>query len=79
MPSGYIDIKSSDNQGSFKAYFTSRPYVADLPRPAGIVIAQEIFGVSPFLKEMANRYAALALLSLYQDLFWRHEDPLQSS
>ena len=56
MPSGYIDIKSSDNKGSFKAYFASRPYVADLPRPPGIVIAQEIFGVSPFLKEMANRY-----------------------
>ena len=66
MPSGYIDIKSSDNQGSFKAYFTSRPYVADLPRPAGIVIAQEIFGVSPFLKEMANRYAALGFAVIVQ-------------
>tara|TARA_B110000914_G_scaffold112299_1_gene98284 strand:- start:315 stop:1028 length:714 start_codon:yes stop_codon:yes gene_type:complete len=76
MPSGYIDIKSSDNQGSFKAYFTSRPYVADLPRPAGIVIAQEIFGVSPFLKEMANRYAALGFAVIVPDLFWRQEAPL---
>ena len=49
MPSGYIDIKSSDGEGEFKAYFTSRPYLSDLPRPPGIVIIQEIFGISPFL------------------------------
>ena len=76
MPSGYIDIKSSDNKGSFKAYFASRPYVSDLPRPAGIVIAQEIFGVSPFLKEMANRYAAHGFAVIVPDLFWRQEEPL---
>ena len=45
MPSGYIDIKSSDGEGEFKGYFTSRPYLSDLPRPPGIVIIQEIFGV----------------------------------
>ena len=63
MPSGYIDIKSSDGEGEFKAYFTSRPYLSDLPRPPGIVIIQEIFGISPFLKEMANRYACLLYTS----------------
>jgi len=76
MPSGYVDIKSSDDKGSFKAYFTSRPYVSDLPRPPGLVIVQEIFGLSPFLKEMANRYAAHGFAVIVPDLFWRQEDPL---
>ena len=71
MPSGYIDIKSSDGEGEFKAYFTSRPYLSDLPRPPGIVIIQEIFGISPFLKEMANRYAAHGFAVVVPDLFWR--------
>ena len=71
MPSGYIDIKSSDEEGEFKAYFTSRPYLSDLPRPPGIVIIQEIFGISPFLKEMANRYAAHGFAVVVPDLFWR--------
>ncbi len=76
MPSGYIDIASADNSGSFKAYFTSRPYVSDLPRPPGLIIIQEIFGVSPFLKEMANRYAAHGFAVLVPDLFWRQSEPL---
>lgn len=71
MPSGYVDIKSSDEKGDFKAYFTSRPYLSDLPRPPGIVIVQEIFGISPFLKEMANRYAAHGFAVIIPDLFWR--------
>ncbi len=76
MPSGYIDIPSADSSGPFKAYFTSRPYMSDLPRPPGLVIIQEIFGISPFLKEMANRYAAHGFAVLVPDLFWRQADPL---
>jgi len=76
MPSGYIDIKSSDETGEFKAYFTSRPYLSDLPRPPGIVIIQEIFGISPFLKEMANRYAAHGFAVVVPDLFWRQGSSL---
>ena len=76
MPSGYIDIDSADKSGNFKAYFTSRPYVSDLPRPSGIVIIQEIFGISPFLKEMANRYAAHGFAVLIPDLFWRQGEIL---
>ena len=76
MPSGYVDITSANDSGSFKAYYTSRPYVSDLPRPPGIVIIQEIFGISPFLKEMANRYAAHGFAVLVPDLFWRQTEPL---
>jgi len=76
MPSGYIEIDSADKNGTFKAYFTSRPYVSDLPRPPGIVIIQEIFGISPFLKEMANRYAAHGFAVLIPDLFWRQGEVL---
>jgi len=76
MPSGYVDIKSSDEKGEFKAYFTSRPYLSDLPRPPGIVIIQEIFGISPFLKEVANRYAAHGFAVIVPDLFWRQGAPL---
>ena len=76
MPSGYVDINSSDESGAFKAYYTSRPYVSDLPRPPGLVIIQEIFGISPFLKEMANRYAAHGFAVLIPDLFWRQSEPL---
>ena len=76
MPSGYIDVPSADDSGTFKAYFTSRPYMSDLPRPPGLVIIQEIFGISPFLKEMANRYAAHGFAVLVPDLFWRQAEPL---
>ena len=76
MPSGYIDIEPADKSGTFKAYFTSRPYVSDLPRPPGIVIIQEIFGISPFLREMANRYAAHGFAVLVPDLFWRQDEVL---
>lgn len=76
MPSGYIDIESADKSGPFKAYFTSRPYVSDLPRPPGLVIIQEIFGISPFLREMANRYAAHGFAVLVPDLFWRQGEVL---
>ena len=76
MPSGYIDIESADKKGKFKAYFTSNPYLSDLQRPPGIVIIQEIFGISPFLREMANRYAAHGFAVLVPDLFWRQGETL---
>jgi len=76
MPSGYIDVSAADDSGAFKAYYASRPPMPDLPRPPGIVIVQEIFGISPFLKEMANRYAAHGFAVLIPDLFWRQSEPL---
>jgi len=76
MPSGYIDISAADDSGTFKAYYASRPYMSDLPRPPGIVIVQEIFGISPFLKEIANRYAAHGFAVAIPDLFWRQSEPL---
>ena len=76
MPSGYIDVSAADDSGAFKAYYASRPRMPDLPRPPGIVVVQEIFGISPFLKEMANRYAAHGFAVLVPDLFWRQAEPL---
>ncbi len=68
MPSRYVDIQAADG-GSFKAYVSGPP-----GRGApGIVIIQEIFGINPFMREMAEHWASRGYLAACPDLFWRQE------
>src|SRR5262247_3127649 len=39
----------------------------------GIVVLQEIFGVNPFVRNVADWYAAHGFVALAPDLFWRQE------
>lgn len=37
----------------------------------GLVLLQEIFGINPYMKSMADRYAEEGYVVLVPDLFWR--------
>jgi hypothetical protein len=44
---------------------------------AGLVIAQEIFGVNANLRQIADHYAEAGYLVLVPDLFWRQQPGVQ--
>ena len=62
-----IRIQTPD--GEFAAY-VARPAAAKAP---AIVVIQEIFGVNPFVRAVADRLAAEGYLAIAPDLFWRIE------
>ena len=60
-----IDITGKD--GTFGGYLAT-PASGSGP---GIVIVQEIFGVNPWVRSVADWYAAQGYMALALDLFWR--------
>ena len=67
-----VTIKSFD-LGEFDAYLA-------LPASGygpGIVVLQEIFGVNPYMRSVADWYAAHGFVALCPDLFWRIEPGVQ--
>ena len=58
--------------GSFGAYVS----VPNKPNGHAVVIVQEIFGVTPQIREVADRYARDGYLAVAPDLFWRVEPGL---
>src|SRR5258708_1301705 len=67
MAGSFIDIPTDG--GSFKAYL-ALPESGSGP---GMVILQEIFGISPTMKWVADRYAEEGYVTIVPDLFWRLE------
>lgn len=63
------DFKISVSDGSFDCY-VARP--AKSPAVVVIVI-QEIFGITPFLRSVADRLASEGHMAVVPDLFWRLE------
>jgi len=53
-------------------------YVSEPATPNGraIIVVQEIFGVTPSIREVADRYARAGYLAIAPDLFWRVEPGL---
>lgn len=64
----YVDIPSADGQ-SFRAY-VARPERGSGP---GLVLLQEAFGVTDFMRAMADRYADEGYVVAVPDLYWRSE------
>ena len=62
-------IRLETPDGSFAAY-VARPAADKAP---AIVVIQEIFGVNPFVRAVADRLAAEGYLAIAPDLFWRIE------
>ena len=60
----YIDIEAGDG-GSFKAY-VAEPAQGSGP---GILLLQEIFGINPYIREMADFYAEEGYVVVAPDLF----------
>lgn len=65
MAGAKISIHVKD--GSFDAY-VAKPASGEGP---AIVVVQEIFGVNPWIREVADRYAAMGYVAVAPDLFWR--------
>ncbi len=61
-----ITVTASDG-GTFEAYL-AKPAQGSGP---GLVLLQEIFGINPFLRSMAEKFAAEGYVVLVPDLFWR--------
>jgi carboxymethylenebutenolidase len=65
-----IEIEATDGSGRFAAY---------LARPAGtgpfgaVVVIQEIFGVAPSIRAIADWVASMGFIAVAPDLFWRQE------
>ncbi len=66
MSGTMITITTTDG-GQFNAYM-EKPITGAGP---GLVILQEIFGINPFLRSMARKFAAEGYVVLVPDLFWR--------
>src|SRR3954465_15002642 len=67
MAGSFIDIPTEG--GSFKGYLTLPPGVSG----PGMAVRQEIFGISPTMKWVADQYAELGYVAIVPDLFWRLE------
>ncbi|MCY1166049.1 Carboxymethylenebutenolidase [compost metagenome] len=70
MPTRNDQIITPD--GSFGAYIS----VPDKPNGHAVVVVQEIFGVTPHIREVTDRYAREGYLAVAPDLFWRVEPGL---
>jgi len=68
-----ISIDALDGSGSFDAYCAMPQGV---PK-AAIIVIQEIFGVNPGIRKMADDWADLGYAALAPDLFWRLEPGVQ--
>ena len=66
MSGQYIEVAAQDG-GAFAAYL-AKPAQGSGP---GLVLLQEIFGINPYMKSMADRYAEEGYVVLVPDLFWR--------
>lgn len=67
------DVTISTPDGTFGGYLASPAGGGD----AGIVVIQEIFGVSKFVRAVTDNFAARGYVALAPDLFWRIEPGIQ--
>ncbi len=64
----YVSVTARDG-GTFQAYL-AKPASGSGP---GMVVIQEIFGVSDYVRRTADRYAREGFVAMAPDLFWRIE------
>jgi carboxymethylenebutenolidase len=69
------DQISTGNQQHFSAYVS----IPEVPNGHAVIVLQEIFGVTPHIREVADRYAQEGYLAIAPDLFWRAEPGLSLS
>jgi carboxymethylenebutenolidase len=65
----YITVPARDGSGEFRAYVA----VPKSNKGPGIVLAQEIFGINDYIREVADYYAEEGYLVVAPDLFWRQQ------
>jgi carboxymethylenebutenolidase len=74
MPGRFIIVRAEDG-GEFRAYLAT-PERGSGP---GLVLLQEIFGVNPYMRDVADRYAEEGYVAVCPDLFWRIEPGVELS
>ncbi|APW39385.1 hypothetical protein RD110_20985 [Rhodoferax koreense] len=74
MTSRNDEIQAGGGQ-TFHAYVS----VPERPNGHAVVVVQEIFGVTPHIRDVADRYARDGYLAIAPDLFWRIEPGLSLS
>ncbi|MDO9404184.1 MAG: dienelactone hydrolase family protein [Polaromonas sp.] len=74
MTNSHQQIDAGDG-GRFSAYVST----PDQPNGHAVLVVQEIFGVTPHIREVADRYARDGYLAIAPDLFWRVEPGLSLS
>ena len=72
MTGARLDITASDASGSFSAY-RGGPAAAE----KGIVVIQEIFGVNPSIRAVADQWGEAGYVTAAPDLFWRVEPGME--
>ncbi|MDB5848052.1 MAG: hypothetical protein JWP29_1804 [Rhodoferax sp.] len=70
-----IDPIDAGGGQHFNAYVS----LPDQPNGHAVLVVQEIFGVTPHIREVADRYARDGYLAIAPDLFWRVEPGLSLS
>ncbi|CAN5487371.1 dienelactone hydrolase family protein [soil metagenome] len=60
-------------------HFGAYVSLPDAPNGRAVIVVQEIFGVTPPIREVADRYARAGYLAVAPDLFWRVEPGLSLS
>lgn len=69
------ELITADGGQHFAAYVS----VPETPNGHAVIVLQEIFGVTPTITAVADRFAAEGFLALAPDLFWRVEPGLSLS
>lgn len=67
MPQTRTEVIAAPGQGEFAGYTV----VPDAGSGPGLLVIQEIFGISPYLKDVCDRVAALGYVAMAPDLYWR--------
>ncbi|MGC4028104.1 MAG: dienelactone hydrolase family protein [Steroidobacteraceae bacterium] len=68
MHSSFVEISARDG-GKFEAYLA----VPAKPRGPVVVVLQEIFGINPNIRAVADSLAARGFIAIAPDLFWRQQ------
>ncbi len=69
----HIQIDAADDSGQFQAYL-ALPESGHGPL---VVLGQEIFGVNPAMRQLADLYAEEGYVVLVPDLFWRQQPGIE--
>ena len=67
MTSDRIELSATDDSGKFGAYLAALPKT---PGP-GVVMLQEILGITPWIHEIANQFSVRGYCVAFPDIFWR--------
>ncbi|MGH2717311.1 MAG: dienelactone hydrolase family protein, partial [Actinomycetota bacterium] len=67
MPQARTETVTVPGRGEFSAHTV----LPDSGSGPGLLVIQEIFGISPYIRDVCDRVAALGYVAMAPDLYWR--------